>query len=219
MRGYAHWEQVEGAFLRFFITGPLHWLGIFDLGHGEDPAKLTAFKRSEWGRSLWQGTNPKFILPAVPKIKLDRYGLLSVPQHTKAALRYQIARFAEWKGKENGVYQYQISPQSLKRASGQGLHVSHIFKLLKNHLKDPFPPALKTALENWEESYEGGKISKASILRLPNAETLEKLLNSRGGRSILETLSPTTAIIRPGQEEALRKALLEMGSIVDFDLD
>ena len=31
LTGFEHWDQVEGALLRFMIGGPLHWLGILDL--------------------------------------------------------------------------------------------------------------------------------------------------------------------------------------------
>jgi hypothetical protein len=31
LRGFSSWDEVDGALLRFLITGPLHWLGFYDL--------------------------------------------------------------------------------------------------------------------------------------------------------------------------------------------
>ena len=34
-QGFEYWDQVEGALLRFLITGPLYWLGFLDLASAE----------------------------------------------------------------------------------------------------------------------------------------------------------------------------------------
>ena len=30
LRGFEHWDEVDGALLRYLICGPLHWLGGVD---------------------------------------------------------------------------------------------------------------------------------------------------------------------------------------------
>ena len=35
LRGFAHWEAVEGELLRYMIAGPLHWLGVTDIAFSE----------------------------------------------------------------------------------------------------------------------------------------------------------------------------------------
>ena len=32
LNGFESWDQVDGALLRFMLTGPLHWLGLAELG-------------------------------------------------------------------------------------------------------------------------------------------------------------------------------------------
>ncbi len=219
LRGYQSWHQVEGALIRFFITQPLHWLGFVDLAHPADDPQITAFRLSTWGKQLWNKQPPDIPTTAAPKIQLDRYGLLKVPDHTSLALRYQLARFCAWGDKQKGSYYYQLTPQSLHIAAQQGLKVNHLLTLLQNQLKDPFPPQLQTALQQWEHSRQANRISRESLLRVSDPEILKQLQASRANRALQEILSATTAIIKPGQEDLIRKALLDMGSLTDYNVD
>ncbi len=36
LRGFAYWDQVDGALIRFFITDILYWLGMLELGAAEE---------------------------------------------------------------------------------------------------------------------------------------------------------------------------------------
>ncbi|MCB0020279.1 MAG: hypothetical protein KDE09_20950, partial [Anaerolineales bacterium] len=40
LRGFAHWDKVEGRLLEFLLRGPLHWLGLIDIG--PEAFRLTA---------------------------------------------------------------------------------------------------------------------------------------------------------------------------------
>ncbi len=42
LRGFDHWDLVEGELIRFIVAGPLHWLGIVDLGLPEQPPPDTS---------------------------------------------------------------------------------------------------------------------------------------------------------------------------------
>ncbi|HDN79688.1 MAG TPA: hypothetical protein ENG33_04395, partial [Chloroflexi bacterium] len=41
LMGFEHWEQVEGALIRFILTGPLHWIGVMELGWDEGEAPVS----------------------------------------------------------------------------------------------------------------------------------------------------------------------------------
>src|SRR5690606_15178692 len=51
LRGYESWDAVEGALLEFYITGPMHWLGLTDLA--DDAARLTAYGRAFLDMIAW----------------------------------------------------------------------------------------------------------------------------------------------------------------------
>ena len=48
LRGFESWDAIEGALIRFMITGPLHWLGIVDLVASGENRPVSAFRFSRW---------------------------------------------------------------------------------------------------------------------------------------------------------------------------
>jgi hypothetical protein len=44
LRGFEHWEAVEGRLLRFMVTGPLHWLGAVEVGIESQTRRVIAFR-------------------------------------------------------------------------------------------------------------------------------------------------------------------------------
>ena len=44
LRGFASWDQVDGALIKYFITNILHWLGQVDLCIAEGAAEPTSFR-------------------------------------------------------------------------------------------------------------------------------------------------------------------------------
>ena len=43
LRGFAYWDQVDGALIKYFIQ-TLHWLGMADLASPEEGKEATAFR-------------------------------------------------------------------------------------------------------------------------------------------------------------------------------
>jgi hypothetical protein len=58
-------------------------------------------------------------------------------------------------------------------------------------------------------------LQKASLLRVSSPDVLAALGKSRAARQILEVLTPTTALLRPGGEAAIQAALAELGYFSD----
>jgi hypothetical protein len=72
LRGFAHWEQVDGALVRYFITSMLFWLGQVELAAPEEGAEPTAFRvvseklkvKSEDGK-LWRARTDRSLYRAL----------------------------------------------------------------------------------------------------------------------------------------------------------
>ncbi len=62
LRGYEHWDQVEGALIRYILQGPLHWLGYIDLGVSSKRVPPEAFRLSIFAESLDHGRSPESML-------------------------------------------------------------------------------------------------------------------------------------------------------------
>src|SRR5690606_27519516 len=52
LRGFEHWESVEGALLRYLISGPLHWLGLLELASSSADGQPLALRWSAWSQAL-----------------------------------------------------------------------------------------------------------------------------------------------------------------------
>ncbi|MBE0685276.1 MAG: hypothetical protein IH585_04680, partial [Anaerolineaceae bacterium] len=52
LRGFEHWDAIDGTFLRFMLTGPLFWLGLVDLAASDGDNDIQAFKCSNWCADL-----------------------------------------------------------------------------------------------------------------------------------------------------------------------
>lgn len=215
LSGPASWNEVDGALLRLIISGPLHWLGLFDLASPSAGEAPTAFRPSGWAAALWHGNPPAGLPDENRPIRAAAGGRLLAPALAPRSVRYQLARFCEWEGETGDEYHYRLTPASLERAAEQGLRPAHLATLLRRYAAGPLPPELFTALERWEKFGAQAKIEPSTLLRVKSPEVLEALRKTRSARFLGETLNPTTAIIRPGGEQAVRSALAECGYLAD----
>lgn len=219
LRGFASWDAVDGALIRFLLTGPLHWLGMLDLATAQPGGEPAAFRLSEWAGALWQGNPPAYAAPEDGKLRLTPDGRLIAPPDLPRSARYQLARFCAWEGETNGAHHYRLTPAALERAGTQGLRPSHLIALLRKYGKEPLPPMLIHALEQWERAGTQARLESVRLLRVSAADILAALGKSRASRWLGETLTPTVVIIRPGGEKAVLEALAELGYLAESNLD
>jgi hypothetical protein len=131
-------------------------------------------------------------------------------------MRYQIARFTDWVSFDGDEYTYRITPNSLQLASERGLGLEH-FQSILNSACENVPPTISEALIRWDAKGVEAKVERTLILRVQDPETLQSLLsNPRTARYILETLSPTSAIIREASQTKLYKAAAQTGLFIDL---
>ena len=223
LRGYEYWDQIEGAYIRFMITGPLYWLGLVELaGSSSDVSQKNipaeAFRFSDQSRILFE-EEYIFKEPEQQSRCLVRSdGTISLPRNFLPVVRYQIARFCEWVGFDGELYTCKLTPVSLERAAKQSLQVSHLISLLQKY-SSAFPPSLEKTLARWEEFGQEISIEKPVILRVKRPETLLALRNSRAAKYLGDILGPTTVIINSGAEEIILRQLIEMGYLGDIKFD
>lgn len=206
LRGFESWDAVEGALLEFYITGPMHWLGLVDLA--DDAARLTAYGRAFLGMIAW---------PAPPepegKIEVQEDGTLLVSRRVSRIDRFQVARFASWVS-AGDPYTYRLDGPGIAQADRQGINTGHISAFLKRALgEEPVPMKIAMLLQNWQ----GGAtatvtLEKLIVLRTTAPETLATILDTPALRRYLGAqLGPMAVIVRADQWEALRTALGDAG--------
>ena len=211
LRGFASWDQVDGALVRYFITQILHWLGQVDLCIAEGAAEPTSFQISSLQSQITVGENQK--------IHVSSQGVISIPRFAPRVVRYQISRFCEWEAVREDVYRYRISTNSLTKAREQGLKVEHLLALLSRHADAGVPPSIVKALKRWEVNGTEARVQTQVILKVSKPEVLEEMRKSRAAKFLGETLSPTTVVVKGGAIQKVMEALSELGLLTEVIAD
>jgi hypothetical protein len=213
LRGLEDWDRVDGAMLRFILTGPLHWLGLVDLGDGGTLCRLTVYGRALCGETDWPDPPEDR-----PHTTLQSDGTILAPRTLSRYERFQLARITEW-GKAGDPYVYRLTAAGLQRAAEQHIQADAIQAFLRRTSGEDLPPHIAQMLGRWEGATGADVwLSEAVILRTSTPEALQPILETPELRRYLgASLGPTAVIVRAGQEQELAAALLQHGILVDFD--
>lgn len=219
LRGFDHWDDVDGALIRYLINGPLHWLGMTDLGRGKEKSD-TAFKLTPAFLSLLNKEKPAAELAKEAAIKISADLSFTIPVGASRPLRYQIARFCEIRSLTSQETCYEITPSSLKLAQQNGLKPGQLLQYLDKNLKSPLPKGLVLLAEQWEKNGKVEQVTTGTLLRTHSAEVLQHLTASpQTAKFVIEQLSPTTALINPAGIKVIKAALLELGLLTEIHLE
>ncbi|MBG0788003.1 MAG: helicase-associated domain-containing protein, partial [Anaerolineaceae bacterium] len=214
LSGIEHWFEVDGALIRYLITGPLHWLGLVDLAAPAEGQPITAFRFSAWAADLLAKRPAVGLAEEEEPLKALSDGRIIAGCHTSRLARYQVSRFGLWQKETSESYTYQLSPQSLQEAAGQGLKISHLETLL-NKYGEPMPPSLVEALHHWQKAGSQARIHPCVVLRVEDPKILQALRNTPAERFLSDPLSTTAVIIHPDAAEKVRAALARLGYLSD----
>jgi hypothetical protein len=218
LRGFSHWDDVEGGLIHYLITGPLFWLGITDIASPAEGETATAFRFSKWAKDLRAGVAPTDLAEETKKIHVRATGQVSIDPLVPRDIRYQVARFCQWEDEKGGTYRFRITSASLSRAQEQGLTPKQLLVLLRSHA-DETPPNILKAIKNWEQRGVEARLENVSVLRLSSPKLLKKLRASKAARYLGDPLGPTSVIVKPGRWHPLQSALSEMGYLSESQID
>ena len=218
LRGFKHWERIDGALLRFAISGPLHWLGLVDLAGPSGREAIQAFRLSGWSNALLNGSPVEDLEEEDQPLQASSNGWLRLSRLSSRSIRYQIARLCEWGKLEGKVYRYRVTANALERAGQQALRASHLLALLRKHAPLT-PPVLAKALERWEEHGSQARLERMVVLRVNSPEILQALKASRAARFLGDPLGPAAIAVRAGAWEKVLETLAELGYLGEVELD
>jgi len=211
LHGYEHWDEVDGALIRYLISSPLHWLGFVDLGGSRRGCPPEAFRFSRMSVSLFSGLAPEGIREEKGHLTILRNGQITCPREIPRATRYQLARFSEWLGVNDKGYLYQLTAVSLQNAARQGLQIEQLLALLTRHTSSSLPKSLVASLQRWGKSGAQVLLKRVVILQVTGPEVMTEIRNSPIGRFLGEAFNPTTVKLSPAAAEKIIPRLLELG--------
>ncbi len=210
LRGFASWEKVEGALLRFVLTTVMAWLGLVDCS-GEN-ARLTP-RAVAW----LDGRVPN--VPdsqMIPIIQPD--ATIIVPRQTNRFTRFQTARIAEQQPySQDKPYFYRITPQSLKFARDkQGIAPQRVLTFLRSSADgQPLPKGIQRAIERYSERGTEGTLSQIGVLRVGDEHVIETLQKNSKTRELLGERLGELAIVVHDMEK-LRHVTAQLGLLLEL---
>jgi hypothetical protein len=210
LHGFAHWDAIEGEYLRYLLRGPLHWLGATDLSADRSAFRLTP-QSSEFVGSETSSELPKHTGKAL--VRAD--GRVRISRYANRSLRYQIARLTRWEGLDRGAYRYRISARALRSAEAHGLTAANAAKVLTEAAGRKLPAGITRALERWSANGLEAAIQEQLILRVEDPQVLERLSQHRTTRRyIQEVLGPNRAVVNSADWRAFQAESLKLGLLV-----
>jgi len=208
LMGFEHWDKVEGALIRFIVTGPLHWLGVLELGVDES-GNVTSFCLSSWGEKILSQA-PIRARPEEPIVVKPDFTIL-VPQDASLYNRFQVERFASWTGSTAEAHLYLVTRSSLQEAFLRGITLDMILRFLKRATDGRLPTAVIQSFKRWDKLQKTFTLRNVLVLEAPGPLAMEKIQEEPGLKELIKgLLSPTLAIVEEKDvlqlEEALRRA-------------
>jgi hypothetical protein len=216
LRGFEHWDEVEGRLLRFLFEGPMAWLGAVELGL--DGASVVAVRKNAFFADFMAGSRPRVHSPVVAEAlaQVSPDGLIRAPTALPASLRYQIARFATWVEAGPDAYVYRLTPSALATAKTQGLSPAQVRTILERASGQDLPPGLVTALARWGKRGPEGRIENMAVLETSDARVLRELQAERStARYLGEALGPTAVRVRADHLGPLLAAAARRGLLIE----
>jgi hypothetical protein len=219
LSGAAHWDQIDGALLRYWISGPLYWLGITELGFLSESGHPDAFRlRFALDDITGPFEQPSGQVSPKPGLQISAQAEIRVSLEGSRVARYQIARIGDWLMLDSGDYVYRLSPRSLETAAAQGVTHKHILSLFEKFAKPPIPPSVLEALNRWGKEGVEARLEKAILLRLKEAALVDELLSHKStARFLTERLGEKTFKLNPQQASQLIDHAARLGLLIDAE--
>jgi hypothetical protein len=151
------WDVVERAFIAEMLTGPLHWLGLVDLGYipgepmgeGQMPYAYHITEVGAW--LLGFGPQPTFIETGGRIVVQPNFTVLAMEPISDAVL-VDLDHFADSRGGDRAVT-YEITRESLYRGQQSGWSAERVAIFLEKHQGAPLPGNVRRTLDDWESSH------------------------------------------------------------------
>ncbi len=222
LSGFAAWDAVEGALIRYVVGGPLAWLGLLDLDSPFPSGDISPCRERPPSVFRLNTAGAAFLgLPTAPPPADAPPPLILHPDatvHVPTACRYerfQLSRVANWLH-SGEPYVYRLTPDSLQRARQQKITPQRITAFLEQASGAPLPRSLQAAIDRWTNRGSQVQLKQTLLLCVEDEALLQELAQAPGTRRwIRQIVGPTTAVVNAADGPRLIRALVEQGILPD----
>lgn len=213
LMGFEHWEEVEGALIRYLLSHILLILGAVEVGAAAAASEPASFRLTPVGQAFLRN-KPAATSAAqkAPLLRVDANFQAYVPARASLYDRFQLARFATLQEREKERAVYQISQASVSRALKNGVAAEQITAFLARATDNGTPLKVVETILAWGTRQNTVRLEQATLLRLSHESLLAELRqNPRLGPLLGEALNSTTLIIPADRVAEVRRLLGELG--------
>ncbi len=197
IRGIESWDAVEGALARHWLTGPLHWLGIVELGHDAEDAPPVGLRITPAGEQLLAGELPAASAAAPePLARMDGEMRVQISTRNTRYPRYQLERLAEWQGQDDEDARYLLTEDSIWQSQNAGIQGEAIRSFLRRITGGPLPATVDDTLSAWTERFGRVSVRRAVVLETVDEATMAEIRQAPELAPLLGiSLGPTLCLI------------------------
>jgi hypothetical protein len=205
------WEKVEAQFIHNIVTGPLHWLGLVDLGYAgqtdKDGAALRAVTYRVTDIGAWLlGVGDAPDIPAsegrvVVQPNFRVFALDPISDHVLATLD----QFAERVSAERAI-EYKLTRESVYAAQQKGWTAKRVAEYLDKTSDTPLPQNVARTLEEWEVLHRRIVIHRrAALAQTATPQVMDRLLTDETlAAHLSRRLMPAVALLKSGKDTVPR---------------
>lgn len=214
-----YWDQVEGAWLRALLTGPLHWLGCVSLGYTD--GVLASCALTPLGAHLWGLPTVPWTPPAREPLVIQPNFEVLVPFHADLGAALRLERLAELV-QAGPARVYRLTRDRFRAALDAGADAGSLLAFLEEASGAPLPQNVAYTLREWAGQYGRVRLAPAVLLRVPPGDEplMQELRTARRIAPLLdEALSPTVSLVAAENVPALAGRLREDGYLPRVELE
>ncbi|MBU1880195.1 MAG: helicase-associated domain-containing protein, partial [Chloroflexi bacterium] len=222
-----HILETEVAFADHVLRGPLHWLGLVDIGRKEQARqapRLVAVRLTPVGAVALGLANAVLDdVPAAVEAQLivqPNFQLFALGPLAPDVLA-GVETFADRVKVGRGAFEYTLSRQSVYRAQQAGQSVADILLFLEDYATTDIPQNVRRTLEDWGALHQRIVLrDHMALCQVADPDLLDDLLADESTRALFAyRAAPHTAVIADGRQPDLLLALQDRGVLPTHSTD
>ena len=213
LRGFDHWDDVEGVLLGELLGRWLVWLGILEIDAEKKIGRMTS-RAVAWRNHTSVGES------GVAPVIVQPDATILVSRQASGYSRFQLARVAEMQPVEiDKPYQFRLTPNSLAHAQQQGIKAQRVLQFLTEITDGNILPATtRRAIERWAEYGTEGVLKSVVVLQVKTVAVLDTLFRNEKTRPYMgERLGELIATVPTEQWRTFQKMTAQLGLLLEVD--
>ncbi|MBN1979809.1 MAG: helicase-associated domain-containing protein [Anaerolineae bacterium] len=215
------WDLAQGQFVAYIIAGPLHWLGLADLGLDADG--LTAFRLHGLADLYWDRADApvprsdaavrKTTTAPAEAVNIDARAIRVVPSQIESQAHNLLNQIARLETATAEQFAYRVDSEAVYASFETGMTLAEIEAAWETWLPVPMPVAIRDQLTAWWEAYGQVRIYKdLTVIEFGDEYALAEMKAVAPlEKHIVAEISPRMVIVYPEAVKPLTEALKQAG--------